>query len=59
MIDDAGDKYCMQNGRYHREDGPAIEFSDGTKEYYLDGKNFSEAAWTLEVFRRHNEEDED
>jgi hypothetical protein len=26
------------NGKWHREDGPAIEFADGTKYWYLDGK---------------------
>jgi len=26
------------NGKHHREDGPAVEYSDGTKEWYLYGK---------------------
>jgi len=26
------------NGRYHREDGPAIEWTDGAKYWYLNGK---------------------
>jgi hypothetical protein len=26
------------NGQRHREDGPAIEWSNGTKEWYLNGK---------------------
>ena len=28
------------NGKRHREDGPALEFADGTKEWYLNGKLF-------------------
>jgi len=24
---------------FHREDGPALEWSDGTDEWFLDGKN--------------------
>jgi hypothetical protein len=26
------------NGNLHRKDGPAVEWSDGTKEWYVDGK---------------------
>jgi len=26
------------NGKLHREDGPAVEYSDGTKKWYIDGK---------------------
>jgi hypothetical protein len=25
-------------GKLHREDGPAVEFADGTKEWYLNGR---------------------
>ena len=25
------------NGKIHREDGPAIEWSDGNKEWYING----------------------
>ena len=27
------------NGQYHREDGPAIEFAGGSKEWWLNGKH--------------------
>ena len=34
-----GDKvWRLKNGKYHREDGPAVEYADGTKEWYLNGK---------------------
>jgi len=28
----------ISNGKYHREDGPAFEYSDGYKEWYIHGK---------------------
>ena len=36
--DDAGNKFWFLNGEYHREDGPAIEFANGNKSWYLHGK---------------------
>jgi len=30
--------YYFKNGKYHREDGPAIELADGTKAWYLNDK---------------------
>jgi hypothetical protein len=35
---DNGTKYCYLNGKYHREDGPAIEHANGGKAWYRDGK---------------------
>ena len=37
-INERGDKYWYLNGKRHREDGPAIEYSDGTKRWYLNDK---------------------
>jgi hypothetical protein len=31
------------NGKCHREDGPAIEHPNGTKSWYINGKQLSEA----------------
>ena len=31
--------YCDKNGLAHREDGPAIEWADGSKEWYINGLN--------------------
>jgi hypothetical protein len=31
-------KYYLKNGKLHRTDGPAIEWSDGSKAWYIDGK---------------------
>ena len=38
-VDEYGNR-CWKNesNQFHRENGPAIEWSDGTKEWYLDGK---------------------
>jgi hypothetical protein len=34
----------------HRKDGPAIEYADGHKDYYLNGRYFSdENEWKMEV----------
>ena len=38
-IDTFGNKHWYnKNYRLHREDGPAIEYADGTKAWYLNGK---------------------
>ena len=31
-------EWYNENGKRHREDGPAIEYSSGSKEWYLNGK---------------------
>ena len=33
-----GVKRWTLNGKYHREDGPAVEYPDGSKVWYLHGK---------------------
>ncbi len=38
IIDIFGDKYWYLNGVRHREDGPAVERSDGYKAWYLNGE---------------------
>ena len=37
-IYDNGDKSWHLNGKYHRADGPAIEWADGTKYWFLNGE---------------------
>jgi hypothetical protein len=32
------DKYWYLNGELHRENGPAVEFSDGSKFWYFNGQ---------------------
>lgn len=39
-----GKNYVMfhkKDGVYHREDGPAIEWSDGQESFYIEGVEFS------------------
>ena len=35
---DNGDKFWFLNDKYHREDGPAVEWVDGYKAWYRNGK---------------------
>jgi len=37
-IDECGTKRWYKNGKFHREDGPAIEFTSGYKGWYKNGK---------------------
>ena len=37
-VDPGGNKLWFLNGKLHREDGPAIELTNGTKHWYLNGK---------------------
>ena len=47
-VDDDGDKFWYLNkwwylnGKRHREDGPAIEYANGYKEWWLNGKEVTE-----------------
>ncbi len=47
-VNSNGTKRWYLNGKLHREDGPAIEWSDGTKEWWLNGEVIT---WK-EVFRQ-------
>ena len=37
-VDDYGTKCWHWNNKFHREDGPAVEYAGGTKLWYLNGK---------------------
>jgi hypothetical protein len=40
--------YYLLNGQWHREDGPAAEYANGTKYWYLQGKEYTEEEyWRL------------
>ena len=41
----------QHQGLVHREDGPAITFDDGKKEYWLNGVEVSEYQWKLQTKR--------
>jgi hypothetical protein len=43
------DKYWYLNGKLHREDGPAIEYLNGTKEWWLNGEQLTEEEFNREM----------
>ena len=69
MINEVGDKYYFSDKAMtvlHREDGPAIEYANGDKFWYLDGKLHREGGPAIEYVngdkewyiygRRHRED---
>ena len=42
VVYDKGNKFWYLNDKLHREDGPAMEFSDGDRGWYLNGKQHRE-----------------
>lgn len=49
-VDANGTKYWSLNDKFHREDGPAVEYVDGTKRWFFKDE---EVTWK-EVFRNAN-----
>ncbi len=43
-----GNKRWYLNDKHHREDGPAIEYTDGDKEWWLNGKRHREDGPAIE-----------
>lgn len=41
----------FMNGERHREDGPAIEYDDGTKELWINGKTIKVAKKSRKPFK--------
>jgi hypothetical protein len=41
-------RYYNENGRYHREDGPAVELLNGSKFWLINGKYHREKGPTVE-----------
>ncbi len=44
-----GGKYWYQNGIFHRMNGPAIEYANGEKTWYLIGKQYTEEEYKIEI----------
>ena len=38
IYDNGAREYFNKAGQYHREDGPAIEWANGTKEWWVNGE---------------------
>lgn len=46
-------KYWLLNRIFHRENGPAVEFSGGYKEWYLNGiRYYTEEEFNAKLLRR-------
>ena len=41
-IDVPGTKRWLQNGKKHREDGPALEYYFGEKQWWVNGNKYTE-----------------
>jgi hypothetical protein len=46
---DNGDKFWCLNDKLHRVDGPACEYADGSKLWYVDGNKLTESQWKQAV----------
>jgi hypothetical protein len=42
------EEYLNESGQYHREDGPAIEYNSGSKEWWINGKRHREDGPAIE-----------
>jgi len=49
LIDKDNDIAWFKNGDFHREDGPAIERADGSKHWFLNGKQLTEQEHRLKM----------
>jgi hypothetical protein len=43
-----GDKFWYKDGKFHREDGPAVEYIDGTKYWFINGQYHREDGPAIE-----------
>ena len=44
-----GTKHWLVDNKLHREDGPAVDFVDGTKLWYLNGIEYTEAEFKAKM----------
>jgi hypothetical protein len=50
-----GSKAWYQNGKHHRLDGPSIEWSNGSKEWWIDDTEYSEDEFNQLLKEKANE----
>jgi hypothetical protein len=55
-VDEFGTKWTFLDGKYHCEDGPAVEYPNGTKSWYLNGKKLSFEDYIQELRNLRGEE---
>ena len=41
ITEDGYERWCLPNGKWHREDGPAIIYSNGEQRWYINGTNIT------------------
>ena len=44
-------EYYNDQGKLHREDGPAVEYSRGSKEYFLSGIKYEKDQYENEIIK--------
>ena len=49
--DHYGIKCWYLKGKRHREDGPSVEYPDGTKYWFLNGKGYTEDNYYKKLFK--------
>ena len=45
----SGNKSWLKHGKRHREDGPAVEYSNGEKYYFLENFQYSEEEYWKKI----------
>jgi len=53
--DSGANKLWYLNGKLHREDGPATEWSDGSKNWYLNGKKLTKKEFLKRISKENFE----
>jgi hypothetical protein len=48
-VDSHGTKYWILNDKLHCEHGPAVEWANGNKFWYLNGKELTETDWRKQI----------
>ena len=46
---DNGAEIWRHNEKLHREDGPAVEYKDGEKEWWLNNQSYREQEWKMNM----------
>lgn len=50
--------YYKNNGSYHREDGPAVEFTDGTQKFFLENQEYESLAALKKALPKYKKTEE-
>jgi hypothetical protein len=47
--EDGTKEWKLPNGKFHRKDGPAIEYSNGNKYWYINGTKYTEQQYKYKM----------